>query len=127
MFTRWVQPEGWAKTREAFFGAMPAPLRWFVPTLARCGLVAEMKGHGMGRHSAAEIHAIVCRDVTALADFLGDKPFMLGDSPCSLGASAHAFLANLLWAPVDSPIQRHARGQPTLQAYCLRMKARYFA
>ena len=96
VYTRWVQPEGWAKTREAFFGAMPAPLRWFVPTLARCGLVAEMKGHGMGRHSAAEIHAIVCRDITALADFLGDKPFMLGDSPCSLGASAHAFLANLL-------------------------------
>jgi glutathione S-transferase len=125
--TRWADGAGWAKTREAFFGAMPAPLRWFVPALARRGLLTEMRGHGMGRHSAAEIHAIGCRDVTAIADFLGDKPFMLGEQPTSLDATAHAFLANLLWAPVDSPIQRHAQARPTLQAYCQRMKSRYFA
>jgi glutathione S-transferase len=125
--TRWADAAGWAKTREAFFGAMPAPLRWFVPALARRGLLSELRGQGMGRHSAQEIFAIGCRDVTAVADFLADKPFMLGAQPSSLDATAHAFLANLLWAPVDSPIQRHAQSRPTLQAYCLRMKARYFA
>jgi len=124
--TRWAEPAGWAQTREAFFGTMPAPLRWFVPALARRGLLAEMRGHGMGRHSAAQIHAIGCRDVTAVADFLADRPFMLGEQPTSLDATAHAFLANVLWAPVDSPIQRLARSRPTLQAYCERMKARYF-
>jgi glutathione S-transferase len=125
--TRWIEDAGWVKTRAAFFGAMPVPLRWILPPLARRGLRAELRGHGMGRHSAAQIHAIGCRDVTAVADFLADKPFMLGDAPSSLDATAHAFLANLLWAPVDSPIQRHARTRPTLEAYCQRMKARYFA
>lgn len=125
--TRWVEDAGWQTTRDAFFGALPVPLRWIVPPLARRGLRSEMRGHGMGRHGAAEIHAIGCRDVTAVADFLADKPFMLGESPTSLDATAHAFLANLLWAPVDSPIQRHARARPTLEAYCQRMKARYFA
>ena len=125
--TRWAENAGWAKTREAFFGAMPVPLRWFVPALARRGILAEMRGHGMGRHSAAEIHAIGCRDVTAIADFLADQPYMLGAQPTSLDATAHAFLANLLWAPVDSPIQRHAQTRPTLEAYCQRMKKRYFA
>lgn len=125
--TRWIADAGWAKTREAFFSAMPVPLRLFVPALARRGLRAQMRGHGMGRHSEAEIHAIGCRDVAAVADFLADKPYMLGDKPRSLDAIAHAFLANLLWAPVDSPIRRHAQGRPTLEAYCQRMKARYFA
>jgi hypothetical protein len=125
--TRWVEDAGWQTTRDAFFGALPVPLRWIVPPLARRGLRSEMRGHGMGRHGAAEIHAIGCRDVTAVADFLADKPFMLGESPTSLDATAHAFLANLLWAPVDSPIQRHARARPTLEAFCQRMKARYFA
>lgn len=124
--TRWVQPDGWAKTREAFFGAMPVPLRWFVPALARRGMIAELRGQGMGRHSEAEIHAIGCRDITAVADFLADKPFMLGDQPTSLDACAYAFLANLLWAPVDSPIRHHARSLPRLEAYALRMKARYY-
>ena len=124
--TRWVDAAGWAKTREAFFGTLPLPLRWFVPALARRGLRAEMRGHGMGRHSTEEIYAIGCRDVTAVADFLADKPFMLGDAPSSIDATAFAFLANLLWAPVDSPILRHAQARPTLEAYCRRIKARYF-
>jgi glutathione S-transferase len=79
----------------------------------------------MGRHSVAEIHAIGCRDVTAVADFLADQPFMLGTAPTSIDAVAYAFLANLLWAPVDSPIRRHAVARPTLEAYCQRMKARF--
>ena len=125
--TRWIDDDGWAKTRQAFFGALPLPLRWILPPLARRGLRAEMRGHGMGRHSVDEICAIGCRDVDALADWLGDKPYMLGDQPRSLDASAYAFLANLLWAPVTSPIRRHAQARPALEAYCQRMKARYFA
>lgn len=62
-----------------------------------------------------------------MADFLADKPFMLGQAPSSLDATAYAFLANLLWSPVDSPIRRHALARPTLEAYCQRMKARYYA
>ena len=86
-----------------------------------------MRGQGMGRHSEAEICTIGCRDVTAVADFLGDKPYLLGDTPSSYDATAHAFLANLLWAPVESPIRRHAATRPSLEAYCQRMKARAFA
>jgi hypothetical protein len=125
--TRWIDDDGWAKTREAFFGALPVPLRWILPPLARRGLRAEMRGHGMGRHSVDEIHAIGCRDVDALADWLGDKPYLLGTQPRSIDGSAHAFLANLLWAPVESPIRRHAQARPALAAYCQRMKARYYA
>lgn len=125
--TRWVQEDGWALTKPAFFGALPVPLRWIVPPLARRGMLSEMRGHGMGRHSPQEIHAIGCRDVTAVADFLADKPYMLGEQPTSLDATTYAFLANLLWAPVDSPIRHHAQGRPNLEAYCQRMKARYYA
>ena len=50
--TRWVEDAGWQKTREAFFGALPVPLRWIVPPLARRGLRSEMRGHGMSRHES---------------------------------------------------------------------------
>lgn len=127
VYTRWADSQGWRATRQAFFGALPAPVRWIVPRLARRGLLAEMRGQGMGRHGEEEIHAIGCRDITAVADFLDDRAYMLGDAPSSLDATAHAFLANVLWAPVDSPIRRHAAARPTLEAYCQRMKARYWA
>lgn len=125
--TRWIDETGWRLTRAAFFDALPVPLRWILPPLARRGLRAEMRGHGMGRHSAAEIHAIGSRDVDALADLLADQPYLLGAQPRSLDATAYAFLANLLWAPVDSPIRDRARARPNLEAYCQRMKARYYA
>lgn len=127
VYTRWAQEDGWALTKSAFFDALPIPTRWIVPSLARRGMLSEMHGHGMGRHNAQEIYAIGCRDVTAVADFLADKPYMLGEQPTSLDAAAYAFLANLLWAPVDSPIRKHAQGRPKLEAYCRRMKERYYA
>lgn len=124
--TRWIEPAGWAKTKVAFFGALPVPLKWLLPTLARRGLIKQLHGHGMGRHRADEIHAIGRRDITALADYLGNKPFFMGDQPCALDATVYAFVANLLWAPVESPLKRHAGQYPQLEAYCARMRARYY-
>jgi glutathione S-transferase len=127
VYTRWIEPAGRALTRAAFFSDLPTPLKWMVPPLARRGMRQELLGHGMGRHSPLEIYAIDQRDITALADFLGDKPFFMGDAPCTLDATAYSFLANLLWVPVDSPLKQHARQYPRLEAYCQRMRSRYYA
>ena len=126
LHSRWMEPQGWAMTKQAFFGTLPVPLRWIVPTLARRGLRQQLRGHGMGRHSAQEIHAIGQRDITALADFLGHKPYFMGDEPCSLDASAYAFLANLVWVPLESPLKQHAARYPQLEVYCRRMRSHYY-
>lgn len=124
--TRWFTPQGWALTQDALFGKMPVPLKWIVPTLARRGMRKQMHGHGMGRHSPQEIMAIGQRDITALADFLGDKPYFLGDAPCTLDATAYAFLANLMWVPIESALKQHALQYPQLEAYCQRMRGQYY-
>jgi len=126
VYMRWVEPEGWALTKTAFFKGLPAPLAWIVPPMARRGMRQELHGHGMGRHSREEVHALGCRDLTALADFLGDKPFMMGEQPCSLDAVVYAFLANLLWVTLENPVKAHAQKYPQLERYCERMKSRYY-
>jgi glutathione S-transferase len=126
LYSRWVAPNGWALTKAAFFADMPAPLKWFVPAMARRSMVKSLHGHGMGRHTAAQIDAIGQRDITALAHFLGNKPFLMGDAPCSLDATAYAFFANLIWAPVESPLKQHCKQYPQLEAYCQRMRSRYY-
>lgn len=78
-----------------------------MPTLVRATLKREMHGHGRGRHSREDIYAIGCADLSALAVFLAEKPFFLGEKPTSLDTTGYAFLANLLWAPVASPLKRH--------------------
>ncbi|MBI3042798.1 MAG: glutathione S-transferase N-terminal domain-containing protein [Betaproteobacteria bacterium] len=126
LYFRWIDEAGWALTREAFFGWMKPPLKWIVPPLARRSVRRELHGHGMGRHARDEIVAIAKKDITAAADFLGDKPFFLGARPSSLDATAYAFLANILWVPLESPLKAHAQTYPQLAAYCARMREKYY-
>jgi glutathione S-transferase len=126
LYARWLTSEGWSLTRGAFFGSLPPLLREIVPALARRGMRKELWGHGMGRHSREEIQAIGRADLTALGDFLGAKPYFMGGQPTSLDASAYAFLANILWAPLETPLKARAQRYPHFEAYCRRMKARYY-
>ncbi len=73
----------------------------------------------MGRHTTEEIYRIGKTDISALSNFLADKPFFMGAQPTSLDASVS--LANLLWAPTRSPLTAHAESLPNLAAYCARM------
>lgn len=127
VYTRWIEPAAWPQTRSAFFAKLPLPLKWIVPPMARRGLIKQMLGHGMGRHSREEILGIGKRDITALAYFLGDKRYFMGSAPCSLDATAYAFLANLIWPPLASALKQHALQYPQLEAYCDRMRQQYYA
>ncbi len=126
VYFRWIEEAGWAVTREAYFAWMKPPLNWIVPVVARNIVRKELHGHGMGRHTRDEITAIGMKDLTAAADFLGDKSYFMGAQPSSLDATAYAFLANLLWTPYEMPLKAHAQKYPQLEAYCRRMKQRYY-
>ena len=126
VYFRWIEEAGWAVTRKTYFDWMKPPLKWIVPAVARRIVRKELHGHGMGRHSRDEIVAVGMKDLTAAADFLGERPYFMGAQPTSLDATAYAFLANVLWVPYETPLKSHALRYPQLAAYCQRMKQRYY-
>jgi glutathione S-transferase len=63
-------------------------------------------------------------DLTSLSDFLGDKPFFMGEQPTILDATAFGFLVNVLWCPIKSPLKDHAKQLENLLQFCDRMKRR---
>jgi glutathione S-transferase len=125
VYSRWGDPINWPKTKAAYFDELPAPLRLFVPNLARKSTFKSLVGHGMGKHTPAEIYEIGCRDVIALSDFLDDKTFMLGEQPTSIDANVYAIISNILWAPITSPLQACALNLPNLGSYCDHIKAKF--
>ena len=127
VYSRWIDDAGFAKVKDAAFARFKFPLRQMIPLLARRGLRKQLYGQGMGRHSRDEIYAIGCRDIGALAELLGEQAYFLGTVPAAIDATAYSFLANLLWVPIDSPMRTLANSLPNLEAYCRRMKARYYA
>lgn len=126
LYSRWVDPDYWPATRDAFFGGLPGPLKKIVPAVARRSMVAELQGHGMGRHPAEQIHAFAEQDLAAVASWLGDNPFFMGQQPGTIDAVAYGFLAQVTLARLPSPLRATVDSFPALRAYCERMRARYF-
>lgn len=126
IYVRWIEPEGWGKFRADFFRSVPFPLRPVVERVARHSLKKEFWGQGMGRHSPEEIHALANADLDALSDWLGGNPYFHGEAPSSLDAAAYAYLANILWTPYESPVKARAQALGNLEAFCRRMKEKYY-
>lgn len=124
MWARWVNDAGWAVVGPTFFAKLPPVLRSIVPPLIRRKMRRDVWGQGMGRHAKDEIAARLMADLDATAEILGAQPYFAGNDPGAIDACTYAFLANLLWAPFESPVRAHALGKRNLVDYAERMKAR---
>jgi glutathione S-transferase len=124
---RWVVEENWRVLRDVVLAGVPASLRVVVAPSARRGVRRQLVGHGIGIHSAQEIRSIGCRDMNALADVLGDRPFFFGSEPTSFDAVAYGFLANILEVPIESVVKEAGRRRANLLEYLARMRERYWS
>jgi len=127
VYDRWMVEANWRSFRNVVLGGVPAPIRPVVAIVARRGVRRQLQGHGMGLHSSDEIHAIGRKDIGAIADFLGDKPFLMGGAATEIDATAYGVLQNIMNVPITSPIQDAALQRANLVAYLERLQSRYFA
>ena len=123
---RWARDESWAQVQSRYFSSLPLPLRWFVPGMAQKQVRRDLRGHGIGRHTDAEINAVAVEDLRAVSDLLGDKPYLLGAAPTSLDAAGYGLLSSVLFAPFALPIQAEVDELKNLAAYCERLEKQYF-
>lgn len=126
VYDRWLVDENWPASREVILGLVPPPMRLVLGPMARRGVRRQLDEQGTGRHERAEVHAIAASDVRAVADYLADKPFLMGDKPTEIDAVAYGLLANIMLVPVASPTRDLALRLANLNAYVMRMRQRYF-
>jgi len=126
VYDRWMVEHNWQGFRNVVLGGIPGPIRPIVAAVARRGVRRQLQGHGLGLHAREEIHAVGRRDIGAIADFLADKPFLMGPRATEIDAVAYGLLANIMGAPVDSPIKNEAVGRPNLVRYLETVRNAYF-
>lgn len=119
--------EHWPLVKQVFFADLPPVVKQIVPGQIRRKTLKRFEEQGIGLHSPAEVHQMGIRDLGAIADFLADKPFLMGEQPRTVDAMTYGMLVNLIEVPVKSPVKDYAQSRGNLQAYCDRMKARYYA
>jgi glutathione S-transferase len=110
----------------ALAATFPIPLRWLVPTVLKRQFKKQLHARGIGRHSEEVVIAQGKADLDALAELLGDRPYLLGDRPASIDACVFGFLGVSLYVAGDNPLFRYGASLETLMRYCEWMRARYF-
>lgn len=116
---------GEARLRE-LAATMPIPLRWLVPTVLKRAFGKQLHARGMGRHAEDVIITQGKADLDALAELLGDQPYLLGDRAASIDACVFGFLGVSLYVAGDNPLYQYGASLGNLMRYCERMRARYF-
>ena len=69
--------------------------------------------HGIGRHTDEEIFMLGLADFKAFEDILGDKPYLLGDTPSEYDATGYGFLANFMAKPFPSVMSEYIENSKT--------------
>lgn len=126
-YSRWIDEQNWTNVKETYFGRIPMPMRIAVSKLAQKSMTRNLQGHGIGRHELDEIYALGVADIEALAEVMGDNPYVMGSQPSLIDATVYAFLANIFVAEINSPLKIAAEKVPAFTAYVDRMKAQYFS
>lgn len=123
---RWVSGDNFDKGPRQFFKSIPAPLRQLIVAKSRRDVRVALHGQGLGRHSTAESESMTIHGIDALADFLGDKPFLMGDAPCGGDATVFSWVAGLLCPLFEGPNLNATRRHANLVAYRDRGMARWY-
>jgi glutathione S-transferase len=123
---RWLEDANFHKGPGRFFASIPEAQRTGVIAQARDGLRQMLVRHGLGRHSRAERMELAARDIAAVAQTLGDKPFLFGSEPTAADAVAFGTLVSCATRFFDSPLAALVERHENLVAYLQRMDAHFF-
>lgn len=123
VYSRWIDPVGWAAVQPAFFGFMPPGIRGLASGYIRRTVRNMLHEQGLGRHRRDELYAMGRADLRAVAVQLGSRPYFFGDGPTTIDAIAYGFLANLLFVPVETELKTIGLEYDNLRLYCERLAA----
>lgn len=124
--SRWSRDEDFNHGPRRFFNDAPALIRPFVVAMVRRSVRRNLHGQGFGRHSRDEIVRLAARDLDAISDFLGAKPWLMGNEPCGADASVWSAVANCLCPYFTSGLRTAAEQHANLIAYRDRGMQRWF-
>ncbi|XP_019616237.1 PREDICTED: failed axon connections homolog [Branchiostoma belcheri] len=120
---RWI--ENFDKLQDLF------ELPWFVMFLIRSAkgkIKKTLWAHGIGRHTKDDLRGIIEKDLRAISNFLGTKPYLMGEEPTEVDAAVFGQLSEIVWATSGSYLHRIVTVDcPNLLAYCNRIKDRYWS
>jgi glutathione S-transferase len=120
---RWREQANWERYIPIIVGgaAVDDPLRNMLEEFRRM-ILAEFDGQGMGRLPAEKVYQRAADDINALADFLGEKSYFMGETPRTIDANVLSLLKHIVDSPFDFPTREQVKARPNLMSYIARLE-----
>jgi glutathione S-transferase len=123
---RWVDPENFAKGPSHFFDGAPEDRREQLRENAQFRVAENYLLSGLGRHAPDDDVDLALRSILALSVQLGDKPYLMGQKPVGVDATAFGALAGILTPFFASKLRTQVEKFGNLAAYVERMMRKYY-
>ncbi|OXA55142.1 failed axon connections homolog [Folsomia candida] len=106
---------------------VPAWRTWLLRLYMGTQFSTRSKGHGIGLHSWKEIEQLTLQDLKLLSELLGNKKYILGDTPCEYDASVFGHLVQVMWGSPGSIYQEAVeKDLKNLKYYTIRIKETFY-
>ena len=123
---RWREDAGWETYIPAIVGgAEVGPELREALDAFRVHIVEEFNLQGMGGRTDEEVFDIYRVDIDALSDYLGDKPWFMGDAPTTVDATVYSYLRHTMYVPFEWPGREYALAKANFVSYCARFRETY--
>jgi glutathione S-transferase len=123
---RWANDANFDRGPRKIFKRIPAFIRGLVIWKVRSKMNTKLRFQGIALHTEADIIQLAKKDLDALADFLGDKTYLMGDQLCAADATVYAFMRSALCPLFDSATHQYALSKPNLVSYCDRLSKKFY-
>jgi glutathione S-transferase len=119
---RWMNDANFTKGPAHFFDRAPPG----TAQISRDNVRATLNAHGIGRHLPEEIVELADRSLNALSVILGNKPYLFGDEPSAVDATALGMVGGILTPSFNDQLRDAALRYDNLVAYTERMTRQFF-
>lgn len=123
---RWMNDKNFDAGPRQFFAGVPEAMREMVVAGARGEVAATMQGNGIARYSHSELMQLAAADLAAVAQVLGDQPYLCGNQPSAVDGAGYGVLASAATRFFDSELPSLVEAHPNLADYIARMRQRFF-
>lgn len=126
--SRWIAQEQCdAFTRDLYFASVPSLIRGMVTRMIRSVIVRNAQGHGTANVlNEAQIFEKFQMELDAVAEYLGEKPYFMGDQVSSVDATVFAYLAVLVQGEWNHQANLATRNRENVMAYLARMQQEFW-
>ncbi|TNG92891.1 glutathione S-transferase family protein [Pasteurellaceae bacterium USgator11] len=122
VYSRFIDPAGEHFLMNTMLGGAPEEMRAAIAAAMRENVRQEMHGHGIGRHSQAQIYAFAQADIEALLGYMGDNAFFFGNEPTGIDATIAGLFANWRVNSFDSALSDYLNTRPQIADYVQRFE-----